>query len=149
MLFFKPDLVYFLAIQKCNKNSEFQIHGLWTDFDRPEGGFPEYCEDVKFDVNVLEPIRDELETHWPSCYNHKNEWLWKHEFLRHGVCVEHRMSELEYFNNTLRIFHELRPTFDKICNNKRGDCLVPVKHCQLHNNCEKNNFMGLLQWLLL
>jgi ribonuclease I len=125
------NLIYLLALQKCRNSKDFTIHGLWIDYK--SGGFPEYCHDVKFDIDLLEPIRNELDEKWPSCkeYHKSNEYLYKHEFLKHCSCMEHPMKQLDYFNNTLRVFdEEVQKGLHKCKGNK---CMIEIDHSRIHN----------------
>ncbi len=85
------------------------IHGLWPS-RRATLSYPCYC-DEDFDVKRLDPIRDQLDENWITLYhNHSREWLWEHEFTKHGSCMFNYTSELQYFNTTLTLYHRfLRP----------------------------------------
>lgn len=93
---------YTFQIEKICK-SYYTIHGLWPNF-----GF--YCPNKPFNLTKLEPIGDQLEEYWPSCFHHSNEWLWKHEWTKHGSCIPD-MDELQYFQKAL----DLRDQYDDQC----------------------------------
>ena len=131
--FLQTNLVYFLALQKCNKQSDWTIHGLWVDYK--DGGFPQFCHKTKFNVDILTDIRDELDKKWPSCPGYgKNEGLWKHEFAKHASCFEHDLSELSYFNTTLQLYNLI--DVDSLCKTKNRGCLISIKHSDIHNNLD-------------
>jgi len=124
-----PKLIYFLALQKCGKNTDYTIHGLWVDFQ--SGGYPEFCKKVEFNVDLLDSIRKDLDENWPTCFNGANEGLWKHEFLKHATCMEHVLPQFLYFNATLNIFHNLKHNLDELCNDTKN-CLIQVNHDDIH-----------------
>ncbi|TMW45203.1 hypothetical protein DOY81_009717 [Sarcophaga bullata] len=88
---------------ECNlpTTKEFwTIHGLWPT---KLGHFgPSFCnKTANFDVNQLEEIKDNLNEYWPDIDGEsKGNWLWKHEWLKHGTCA----ATLEELNNELKYF---------------------------------------------
>jgi ribonuclease T2 len=113
---------YYLALQKCNKKSNYTIHGLWIDYNR--GGYPEYCNKTEFDISLLNPIRNDLEKYWPGCYGN-NKDLWEHEWRKHGTCFYPRIGLVEYFNKTLQLF------LQKGANNCIGACMIQIDYDEL------------------
>ena len=83
--------------------SYYTIHGLWPNY-----GF--YCNSSSFNLTEIAPMRESLEEYWPSCFDHSNEWLWEHEWNKHGSCTN--MSQLGYFSKGL----ELRQKYSNECN---------------------------------
>lgn len=121
-----PYYTYFLAIQKCNKNSNHTIHGLWIDYTK--GGYPEFCNITRFDVNELNGIKKDLDKFWPSCYD-KNEGLWEHEWQKHGTCFNTKMSLFFYFNKTLELY---KTNIDKVYSCNQKECLIPIEYIDLN-----------------
>ena len=110
---------YILALQKCSHSSDYTIHGLWVDYTR--GGYPEFCRNIPFDEKTIEPLRSQLDTFWPSCYNGPNKGLWKHEWLKHGTCFNPNITLYDYFNSTLELYHKYKHKCD---NQHKRDCLI-------------------------
>ena len=127
------ELIYFLALQKCRNSKVWSIHGLFVNFADKSRDYPEYCRDVKFDIDLLDPIREELNEKWISCkeYHKSNEYLYKHEFLKHSSCTEHPMKQLDYFNITLKLFDEEKSKGFHHC--KGNKCMIEIDHNRLHN----------------
>jgi ribonuclease I len=114
---------YYLALFKCNKNSEYTIHGLWIDYSR--GGYPEFCNSDKFDIELLDPLRKNLDKYWGGCFGNSID-LWEHEWKKHGTCFYPRIEFTEYFNKTLNLFL----TVDKSkCKDK--DCMILINYDQI------------------
>lgn len=121
-----PYFTYFLALQKCRKQDQYTIHGLWVDYTR--SSYPEFCNTEKFDVNELSPIISELNIYWKSCYS-KSDSLWKHEWLKHATCFEHHLELFTYFNKTLSLYHEYSDVIKKECHQK--DCMIKIPHYKI------------------
>lgn len=116
---------YFLAIQKCNHNSNYTIHGLWIDFKR--GGYPEFCNKTIFDVDKLKDLQKDLDHYWPSCYGN-NQGLWEHEWKKHGTCFNPKFSFHAYFKKTLDLYkNKIKDV--KAC--KKNECLIPIEFVEL------------------
>lgn len=117
--------VYLLAVQKCSKERPYTIHGLWVDYIN--GGYPEFCHKAEFSKEPLMEILPDLKMNWPSCYGGSDEGLWKHEFLKHATCMEKNLTEFDYFNKTLELFHKRKAdgTFEKKCHNKH-ECKIEI-----------------------
>lgn len=122
--FIFSSLIYHLALQRCNKSSEFSIHGLWPDYIG--GGYPQFCTKQRFDFKIIEPILDDLNHHWNSCSG-KSRSFWAHEFQKHATCFEPPTTELEYFTNALAIYHKLKDdgTIAAKCHNKFS-CMIEL-----------------------
>lgn len=118
----KGDFYYLALLKNKDIPSGFQIHGLWSDYGN--GGYPSYCEKVVFDMKKLEQIKDELNKYWPSRFG-DNEKFYRHEYEKHGSCMYSKMTELEYFEKTIELYHYV------IKNNlyepfiKGDQCLIP------------------------
>lgn len=129
------DYVYFLSLQKCSKNSEYTIHGLWIDYK--DGGYPQFCHNTPFIKEDLQPILKTLETNWHSCIHGKgkdNYSFWKHEFKKHATCFPTQLTELEYFSKTLELFQNKKDnnTFTQ-CHSKH-DCMIEIKYNEIYND---------------
>ena len=115
-----PYNYYVLAVQKwCS--SEYKIHGLWPQYN--EHKWPSFCKDLKY-KKPQKNLLKEMEMYWNTC---GNDDLWKHEWEKHGSCVEIflALKENEYFEKTLKLYKD---NLKKIHNNCNGE-----KNC--YNNC--------------
>tara|TARA_B100000575_G_scaffold146589_1_gene116995 strand:- start:485 stop:1066 length:582 start_codon:yes stop_codon:yes gene_type:complete len=93
---------YYLSLIK-NDNDDWSIHGLWPQYDSKS--YPIFCTNTKFVYSNLEPILIDLNKYWYSTKG-KNEDFWKHEWEKHGTCMFKKMTELEYFELTLKLYHK-------------------------------------------
>ena len=108
---------YLLAVQKWCSN-DYKIHGLWPQFNH--SSYPSYCEKVKY----VEPKGDllaQLNQDWSSCGD--DSQLWKHEWQKHGSCVEQQqeLGENGYFNLALKLFNE---NLNRLSHCKNRDCTL-------------------------
>ena len=126
------EYIYILSLQKCHTNSSYTIHGLWINYNT--GGYPQFCHNTPFDKDVLLPIESELEKVWLSCYGKKDEFLWKHEFKKHGTCFPKVLTEWEYFSKTLKIFQKHKKDGFNGCNEKNKECLLPLKFNEIYDD---------------
>jgi len=118
---------YFLAVQKCKKNDNYSIHGLWIDYNK--GGYPVYCNMTdKFDIIELNEFKYELDEKWYSCYG-KSETLWEHEWDKHGTCFYPKMNLKYYFNKTLELYNQKQDYMKEKCTEK--ECLIPIEFIEL------------------
>ncbi|EDQ84959.1 uncharacterized protein MONBRDRAFT_29788 [Monosiga brevicollis MX1] len=91
------DDYYLLRLQVCD--GQLTIHGLWPQWAQE-------CNGSAFDVNLLKPIRTQMESDWPSCVgNNGNEDFWAHEWSKHGTCTG--LVELKYFETALNLYSEV------------------------------------------
>lgn len=61
--------------------SIFTIHGIWPTETGTYG--PNFCEKIKFNETLLEPIEDELNHYWYEISPTKNpKKFWSHEWLK-------------------------------------------------------------------
>lgn len=89
---------------------DWTLHGLWPSRNgkTTASTFPCQCTAQPFDLDSLDDLKPSLEKYWPTLMSsHTNEWLWEHEFEKHGTC-SHMRSENEYFRTAL----DLRGNFD-------------------------------------
>lgn len=108
---------YILAVQKwCS--TEYMIHGLWPQISASE--YPTYCMNDIY-IEPSGTLKKEMDAFWSSC---DNSDLWKHEWLKHGTCVEeqYKINEDDYYNMTLNMFIDNMNLLDK-CNDK-DDCTL-------------------------
>ena len=114
---------YLLALQKCHKNSDYTIHGLWIDYSK--GGYPAFCKNTPYNEHALQPIKADLHKYWPSCYKCStpdcDSSLWKHEWKKHATCFHQNISAIDYFNTTLNLYHKLKGECD---NSAKKDCYI-------------------------
>ena len=117
-------LVYYLSLQRCNKFSEFSIHGLWPNYN--SGGYPQFCAKTPFNLTTLLPILDELNENWNSCRG-KSASFWHHEFSKHATCFDPPTTEFDYFNDALNVYHRLKNdgTICRTCHSKL-DCMIEL-----------------------
>ncbi|XP_023296093.2 ribonuclease Oy [Lucilia cuprina] len=90
---------------ECKLPSEkefWTIHGVWPTKIGQFG--PSFCnKSADFDPNALDKIKDSLNEYWPDIDGEsKGDWLWKHEWLKHGTCA----ATLEELNNELKYFKQ-------------------------------------------
>lgn len=76
------------------------IHGIWPTRKGEIG--PNFCnKTAQFDVDELQPIKNDLEQFWPNIHTDAEEdSLWKHEWLKHGTCA----SALPELDNEVKYF---------------------------------------------
>jgi len=79
------------------------IHGIWPEYT--DGGWPEYCGKPSFDPSVLKPLETHLTKYWTPFSEGTPEELWKHEYLKHGSCVNNTFltPELAFFAQGLTL----------------------------------------------
>lgn len=92
---------YYLSL--IYSDNKWHIHGLWPQTDSEH--YPTFCKNLNFNVETLDPIMTKLDKYWYSDEN-KNEAFWKHEYLKHGSCVDPQLTELEYFEKTLGLYNK-------------------------------------------
>ena len=108
---------YLLAVQKwCSK--DYQIHGLWPQYDH--NTWPSFCENVKYKMPTGDLLK-KMNENWSSCDDNSN--LWKHEWQKHGSCVEKQIGsdENSYFKLAIDLFKNNK----ELLNNCSGrDCTM-------------------------
>lgn len=123
---FNSDTRFYYLCLLVHKNSEdiwYSIHGFWPQYNKTS--YPSFCKKVEFDISKLNPIINDLNTYWKSGIE-KNSDFWKHEYEKHGSCVFTNMTEFEYFNKTLELYHK---AIDENLTEKyseNGKCMIPV-----------------------
>ena len=98
---------YELSVQKwCS--SEYMIHGLWPQTNSTS--YPEYCKAVSY-TNPNGTLLTNMNTYWRGC----DDTLWKHEWEKHGSCIQEQnnMDEYTFFNTTLSLFLENTKLLEK------------------------------------
>ena len=86
------DTYTFRIQQDCS--TYWTIHGLWPNWQM-------FCTAPAFNVSLLAPIEPVLDRFWKSCFGHTNEWLWEHEWTKHGSCSG--MDQLTYFSTAINL----------------------------------------------
>lgn len=109
---------YLLALQKCCKECDYTIHGLWIDYTR--GGYPQFCNKEPYNESVIQPLKPSLDKYWESCWGDNSD-LWEHEWKKHGTCFYPAVSVPRYFNVTLELYHKLKHKCEK---NTEKDCYI-------------------------
>ena len=107
---------YELSVQKwCS--SEYMIHGLWPQTNSTS--YPEYCKAVSY-TNPNGTLLTNMNTYWRGC----DDTLWKHEWEKHGSCMQEQINidENTFFNTTLNLFLENKNLLDRCDGN--DDCIV-------------------------
>ena len=119
-----PTNFYYLSLINENDNT-WSIHGLWPQYKTNK--YPQFCKDIKFSIDKLASIVDDLEKYWYS-KEKKNEKFWEHEYLKHGTCNFNNLDELEYFKTTLELFQKSLDNNlpEKFYNKYTKKCLIPV-----------------------
>lgn len=126
ILFNKKVKFYYLSLIKEEKG--WSIHGLWPQYDI--NSYPSYCKIVKFNIDNIKCILNELEKYW---YSEKqnikdDETFWEHEWKKHGSClIGENINEYFYFSKTLNLYKEVieKQLPDKYYNEKTQKCLIP------------------------
>lgn len=120
----EPTNFYYLSLIK-EENDTWSIHGLWPQTTKSK--YPQYCKNIAFSLENLEPIMEKLKTEWYSSRG-PDDIFWKHEYLKHGTCNYNNFNEFEYFNTTLNLFDKakLLNLAEKYYDCKTNKCLIPV-----------------------
>jgi len=88
------------------RNDNYEIHGLWPDVCCNSKEYPEFCRNVTFDLSKLKPIIQQLRSVWfPTTDIEKQNYLMKHEYLKHGSCSHYDL--LTYFNVSLCLYNNV------------------------------------------
>ena len=119
---------YELALKRCHLSDQnWTIHGLWPQYTYKK--WPAFChKKAFFNHSVLEPIMDQLNNSWSSCWGRSTNYhFWRHEYLKHATCSP--FDEFNYFNKTLGLYHWLvnyRPNvINEMCSLGSLDCMIP------------------------
>ena len=130
---------YYLSLIFNEDSETWSIHGLWPQYSK--NSYPTYCKNVSFDINLLDPIINELKNEWYST-EEPNEDFWKHEWQKHGSCMFKPMNELEYFQTALNLFDSIKDNTSLINQFKKNDTQSMIPYDQNFNiiiNLDKNN----------
>jgi ribonuclease I len=93
---------YYLVLFESKTVFPYSIHGLWPQFKI----WRKSCKaGKKFNIEELTTLEKQLHANWPSSRG-TDEDFWKHEWVRHGTCVE--MTEVEYFQKALECFEKVK-----------------------------------------
>lgn len=96
------DFYYLSLLKNDNIEAGYSIHGLWSNYG--DGGYPTFCKHVDFEMDKLHSIKDELAKYWPSKFTSAKHF-YEHEYKKHGSCMFIEMTELEYFDKTIKLYH--------------------------------------------
>lgn len=130
---------YYLSLIFNQESQSWSIHGLWPQYSK--NSYPTYCKNVTFDINLLEPIINELKNEWYST-EEPDEDFWKHEWQKHGSCMFTPMNELQYFNKALILFDSIKDNNGLINNFKTSNTQSMIPYDQNFNiiiDLHKNN----------
>ena len=130
---------YYLSLIFNQDTNTWSIHGLWPQYSLKS--YPTYCKNVTFDINLLEPIINELKNEWYST-EEPDEDFWKHEWEKHGSCMFTPMNELQYFNKALILFNSIKNNIGVINNFKTSNTQSMIPYDQNFNiiiDLHKNN----------
>jgi len=103
---------YELAVQKwCSV--DYNIHGLWPQKDSSH--YPTHCSDVGY-VSPTGSLLINMTTYWNSCND--NDSFWKHEWQKHGSCVNEQvgLNEYQYFSLAMELFRSNQDLLKKCVN---------------------------------
>ena len=120
----EPTNFYYLSLIN-EANNTWSIHGLWPQYKMNQ--YPTFCKNIKFDIDKLKTIINDLEKCWYSKKS-TDAKFWEHEYLKHGTCNFNKFDELEYFTTTLTLFQkalELKLP-EQFYNENTKKCLIPV-----------------------
>lgn len=119
-----PSNFYYLSLIKENDET-WSIHGLWPQTSLTK--YPQYCKNVEFNLDLLEPIIEQLKDDWYSNRG-PDEIFWKHEYLKHGTCNFNNFNELDYFKTALTLFDKAVKLNlpEEYYNSETNKCLIPV-----------------------
>lgn len=108
---------YVLAGQKWCSH-EYQLHGLWPQFSHND--WPSNCKKVSY-TEPSGQLLEDMNKYWSSC-NDNND-LWKHEWIKHGSCVEQQygLGENGYFTMAVNLFKQ-NPDLLTHCSGR--DCTI-------------------------
>ncbi|KAK6247411.1 hypothetical protein QUC31_018976, partial [Theobroma cacao] len=103
---------------------QFTIHSLWPQ-DAHDKGTPPYnsSNPCTTDTPVspenllpyLQPIQETLKQLWPNLRNSEseteNQFFWREEWRKHGMCSDYPDKPLDYFNSALNLKNGFDPAF--------------------------------------
>uniref|UniRef100_A0A6C0J9N2 Uncharacterized protein n=1 Tax=viral metagenome TaxID=1070528 RepID=A0A6C0J9N2_9ZZZZ len=119
------ETLYNLSLFK-HPNGKFYINGFWH-----KQNIKQNILNIKkvntFNFGSINPILLQLSKLWHS-NNEKDEYFWKNEWTKYGKNVQKDMDELQYFTNSICLFHEAVKLGlpDKYYNSKTNKCLIPL-----------------------
>ena len=109
----------FWAPQSCrdlHNNCKFShippiwtIHGLWPT-DEHSKRYPSYCTKEKFNIRLLEGIRNVMSKYWFTYIKGGSDVeFWQHEWEKHGTCAVSEDNsvfhdQLSYFTTVLNLY---------------------------------------------
>jgi ribonuclease I len=112
-----------LALQKCNDNSPWTIHGLWPSYASGNSG-PEFCTTQAFSQALVQDLWQQIDQYWPTCSwsgNTEDQFL-SHEWSKHGTCTGE--TQHAYFAQVLNLF--LQGGWQSHCTSTEKECKITV-----------------------
>lgn len=80
----------------------FTIHGIWEAYNSPLR--PPPCIRTSFSLAAVHNLEPQLNASWPCLRNRiNNQWLWKHEWDEHGICLQPTLTVTTYFQLGLHL----------------------------------------------
>lgn len=118
---------YTFAIQNfCDEENQYYVHGMWPQFN--SSSYPEYCSNITYE-DVTGDLLTDMNQYWNIC-DQVNQSFWKHEWLKHGSCVNVQtgITEYDYFNLTINLFKQLLSTqsnlWNETCAESSSACII-------------------------
>uniref|UniRef100_A0A0A0LHQ9 Uncharacterized protein n=2 Tax=Cucumis sativus TaxID=3659 RepID=A0A0A0LHQ9_CUCSA len=82
----------------------FTIHGVWPQ----KGGKSVInCPGTQFDFNKISSLANTLHQIMKDVINADDQFLWSHEWNKHGVCSESRYSMKQYFQMAINMKYKI------------------------------------------
>lgn len=131
---------YDLALQKCNHNYPFSIHGLWPEYNIHS--WPQFCNKTEYSEFNKTKLSEwskipEMNQYWYTCEHQHgmDNWsFWKHEWEKHGTCTN--LNITEFFEIALNLFTDNQENIKDCCNENWLQCLVKFdKNFNYQNSC--------------
>ncbi|XP_030957908.1 ribonuclease 1-like [Quercus lobata] len=94
------------GMNKCNHPIplEFTVHGLWLNKNSNSVNCPTPNPRIKLYRQIRSDLRKDLEKYWPNLNSQgRREYLWEHEYEKHGYCFTEFGNHVDYFRTALAI----------------------------------------------
>lgn len=115
--------MYMLALNKCDTNDDFTIHGLWPQYSSTK--WPQYCNNSsKLNMDNLQNLMPQIRKYWLTCsqFNHTEEWFLSHEWSKHGTCTP--FTQEQYFGTALALYQMI--PWRVACTPEANQCMMEV-----------------------
>ena len=112
-----------LAVQKCDSDSDWTIHGMWPQVNSHDYKPCEDCSTVPFSLSAISDLMPDINKYWPSCRHDSEQKFLQHEWSKHGTCSGFDVHG--YFEAVLKVFKA--GEWKSTCNSQGGnECKVHV-----------------------